>query len=512
MGDETDGSSSAAQGAHDTDNLESRGILGRLVAAMMPATAEASDEDGPNGTAAGAVRSPLPLGIGNLSRMRVEDVAIPKAEIEAVPLDIGKDDLVRVFRETGMTRLPVYDGTMDTPVGLVHLKDFALRHGFNGKGAPFVLKDMVRPLLYAPPSMPIGVLMQKMQSQRMHMALVIDEYGGVDGLVTIEDLIEQVVGEIEDEHDVDEGALWTVEKPGVYLVQARAPTGHREAAPVGIGLDQRGDQEVAERGRPRQAKARDMGLHVRATGAGADHPLAVQGQRPVDRVDPVELAIEAEQRAADLDRAVAGTQRHVLRVRRGAGKQVKKHGEDRRASGISHVRKDRIASVGGEFPACGQVFQHQKFADRLATRHGEGDGAHAKASVCLGQHGPALDLVPAIGRRDLGLDRDRRVGGSARRGIDLRHPPARQRRIAQRPQRAPRPDPARRSGPDMTRLAVTRAGLVDVKLQAGHPFGHQRDPAAPIRRRHRDRAGQGRSIVQRGHKGRGNGKRRNLDA
>lgn len=244
MGDETDGSSSAAQGAHDTDNMENRGILGRLVAAMMPATAEASDDDGPNGASSGVARSPLALGIGNLSRMRIEDVAIPKAEIEAVPMDIGKDDLVRVFRETGMTRLPVYDGTLDTPVGMIHLKDFALRHGFNGTGTAFVMKDMLRPLIYAPPSMPIGVLMQKMQSQRMHMALVIDEYGGVDGLVTIEDLIEQVVGEIEDEHDVDEGALWTVEKPGVYLAQARAPLDGFEAE-IGLKLvDDEDEEEV----------------------------------------------------------------------------------------------------------------------------------------------------------------------------------------------------------------------------------------------------------------------------
>ncbi|TCO72093.1 hemolysin family protein [Rhodovulum euryhalinum] len=239
MGDETDGSSSAAQGALETDNLESRGILGRLVAAIMPGSADASDEDEPNGAAA---RVGVPLGIGNLSRLRVEDVAIPKAEIEAVPLDIDKDELVRVFRETGMTRLPVYDGTLDTPVGMIHLKDFALRHGFNGKGTPFVLKEMIRPLLYAPPSMPIGVLMQKMQSQRMHMALVIDEYGGVDGLVTIEDLIEQVVGEIEDEHDIDEGALWTVEKPGVYLAQARAPLDAFEAE-VGMRLVEADDEE-----------------------------------------------------------------------------------------------------------------------------------------------------------------------------------------------------------------------------------------------------------------------------
>lgn len=163
------------------------------------------------------------LGMMNLRSKRVDDVAVPKADITAVPIDIEKDDLVKVFRESGNTRLPVYDGTLDTPVGLVHLKDFALNHGFNGKGKAFVLSKMLRPLIYAPPSMPIGVLLTKMQSDRMHMALVIDEYGGVDGLVTLEDLVEQVIGEIEDEHDVEEDVFWTQQDDGIYIAQAKAP-------------------------------------------------------------------------------------------------------------------------------------------------------------------------------------------------------------------------------------------------------------------------------------------------
>jgi magnesium and cobalt transporter len=155
-------------------------------------------------------------------------VAIPKADIVAVPIDITKEQLVQVFRDTGMTRLPVYEGTLDTPQGFVHLKDFALRHGFNQDGA-FSLKDEMRPLLYVPPSMRIGVLLQKMQAERRHMALVIDEYGGVDGLVTIEDLIEQVVGDIDDEHDIDEDNAWVEEKPGCYIALAKTPLEEFEA-------------------------------------------------------------------------------------------------------------------------------------------------------------------------------------------------------------------------------------------------------------------------------------------
>ncbi|MBT26302.1 MAG: magnesium/cobalt efflux protein, partial [Rhodobacteraceae bacterium] len=124
------------------------------------------------------------------------------------------------------------------------LKDFALRYGFNGNGqGPFAADQMLRPLLYVPPSMPIGVLLQKMQTERRHMALVIDEYGGVDGLVTIEDLIEQIIGEIEDEHDTEEADFWIKESEGQYLAQAKSPLDEFEAE---IGQSLTDAEEVDE--------------------------------------------------------------------------------------------------------------------------------------------------------------------------------------------------------------------------------------------------------------------------
>ena len=200
MGDSTDGSSNAARCAqvdsHESEE-EQGGFFRRIFDAFS--TGEENGED----EGASAPRSAAP-GLGNLRTLTVEDVSVPKADIVAVPIDITKDELVSVFRDSGKTRLPVYDGTLDSPVGMAHLKDFALTYGFNGKGNKVIdLGAMLRPLLYAPPSMPIGVMLQKMQTDRIHMALVIDEYGGVDGLVTMEDLIEQVIGEIEDEHDVE---------------------------------------------------------------------------------------------------------------------------------------------------------------------------------------------------------------------------------------------------------------------------------------------------------------------
>jgi len=183
--------------------------------------------------------------IANLRALRVEDVAVPKADIVSVPVTITKDDLVRTFRDSGLTRLPVYNGTLDTPLGFAHLKDLALRHGFNGNGGRLQLRKMLRPLLYVPASMPIGVLLAKMQADRRHMALVIDEYGGTDGLVTIEDLIEQVVGEIEDEHDVDEGQFWVLEKPGCYLAQAKTPLDEFQAE-INMDLTQAEDVDPEE--------------------------------------------------------------------------------------------------------------------------------------------------------------------------------------------------------------------------------------------------------------------------
>ena len=162
------------------------------------------------------------VNLRSIRRMRVDDVSVPRADIVAVSEHATLEELVAVFQSSTLSRLPVYAETLDQP----------RRAGApQGRGAELRLRrdrrrtstcaGLLRPLLYAPPSMPIGVLLQKMQAARIHMALVIDEYGGVDGLVTIEDLLEQIVGEIADEHDEDEGELWTAEAPGVFLAQAR---------------------------------------------------------------------------------------------------------------------------------------------------------------------------------------------------------------------------------------------------------------------------------------------------
>lgn len=207
MGDISDGSSNAAQ---------------RAQAVAPPKQSLWQRFFGPAEAALGTVPiEPETRALGLLQSRRIDEIAVPKADIVALPEEATLAEVVESFASSTLTRLPVYRETLDEPIGLIHLKDLALRHGF-GKGKSFKMDKLLRPLIYAPPSMPLSVLLQKMQAEHIHMALVIDEYGGVDGLVTIEDLLEQIVGEIIDEHDEEEAALWVEESPGVYLAHARA--------------------------------------------------------------------------------------------------------------------------------------------------------------------------------------------------------------------------------------------------------------------------------------------------
>ncbi len=211
-------------------------------------------------------------GLGNLRNLRVEDVAIPRVDIVAVPLEADLAKLTKIFQKSGHSRLPVYDENLDNPKGMVHIKDLALLYGFRTNPPKFDLKKTLRPLLFAPPSMPIGVLLQKMQTERLHLALVIDEYGGVDGLVTLEDLIEQVLGEIADEHDAKEDVLWVEESEGVFQVQARAPLDDFEKV-LGVKLlDDDNDEDIDTLG----GLAFMLAGHIPVRGEVLIHPLGYE--------------------------------------------------------------------------------------------------------------------------------------------------------------------------------------------------------------------------------------------
>ncbi|MEM8869682.1 MAG: hemolysin family protein [Pseudomonadota bacterium] len=237
MGDTTDGSSSAAHGAQteieDQTHRPTR-LWDRLFRRKTD-TGEPPQDNLELTEAQAADARAMLSNVHNLRGIRVQDVAVPRADIVAVTDAATLEDIVEVFRTSTLTRLPVYGETLDSPSGFIHLKDIALRYGFDCQDTRLDLRKLLRPLLYVPPSMPITVLLQKMQTERVHMALVIDEYGGVDGLVTIEDLVEQIVGEIADEHDADEAVGWSEEAPGVYLCSARAELEAFEAA-AGVDL------------------------------------------------------------------------------------------------------------------------------------------------------------------------------------------------------------------------------------------------------------------------------------
>jgi magnesium and cobalt transporter len=157
--------------------------------------------------------------------LRVDDVKVPRADIIAVDESISICELIAKFREAQHSRLPIYRDSLDDPVGLVHIKDVV---GLGELGADGIMRwpdvpisRVKRDILVAPPSMPASDLLVKMQTTQIHLALVIDEYGGTDGLVSIEDLVEEIVGDIGDEHDVDEAPHLTRLPDGAYEADAR---------------------------------------------------------------------------------------------------------------------------------------------------------------------------------------------------------------------------------------------------------------------------------------------------
>jgi len=190
--------------------------------------------------------------------LRVADIMIPRADIIALEETEPLSELLRIFEEGGISRIPMFNETLDDPRGMIHVKDVLhwlieeggvkiaettptesgdapiAIDGIDGNLAaidlsrPITVAKIRRPILYVPPSMPAMNLLLRMQTTRIHMALVVDEYGGTDGLVTIEDLVEQVVGEIEDEHDeaeetnIDSGAV------GGMTASARTPVAELE--------------------------------------------------------------------------------------------------------------------------------------------------------------------------------------------------------------------------------------------------------------------------------------------
>ena len=161
--------------------------------------------------------------IGNVLRLRdmtADDAMIPRPDIVAMKADLTLDAALALIREEGHSRMPVYREHLDDVIGMVHIKDV---FGFTDDPATFSLEKILRqPLLVAPQIRVLDLLLQ-MRQTHTHLALVVDEYGGIDGLVTIEDLVETIVGDISDEHDEVEGPMLTARADGAYDVIARLP-------------------------------------------------------------------------------------------------------------------------------------------------------------------------------------------------------------------------------------------------------------------------------------------------
>jgi len=192
-----------------------------------------------------------------LGTLTIEDVMVPRADIIAVDDTISVADLMGVFRQAEHSRVPVYHETLDDPRGMVHIRDLmswitaeaeackegSLNLGKVDLGRNIASINLLREILYVPGSMSVLDLLLKMQTTRLHLALVVDEYGGTDGLVSIEDLVEEVVGDIADEHDVEDEPLIKSDPRLGLVADARTPISDLEKH---LGLELASEEQEEE--------------------------------------------------------------------------------------------------------------------------------------------------------------------------------------------------------------------------------------------------------------------------
>ena len=233
-----------------------RGLFGMGSASVRDDIEDALEDADTNADFTPQERAILKNVLG-LHDVRVADVMVPRADIISVSIEATLGELLALFRTAGHSRLPVYGETLDDPRGMVHIRDFvdflASEPWFGlveppatvgpsekktladqGMKTPLSAARILRPVLFAPPSMPALDLLVKMQASRTHMALVIDEYGGTDGLVSMEDVVEAIVGDIEDEHDEQDRPGIVAIADGSYIVEARASL---EEVSEAVGFD-----------------------------------------------------------------------------------------------------------------------------------------------------------------------------------------------------------------------------------------------------------------------------------
>ncbi|HEY1943307.1 MAG TPA: hemolysin family protein [Roseiarcus sp.] len=300
-----------------------RGLFGLGQASVRDDIEDALDDAGTNADFTPQERAILKNVLG-LHDVRVADVMVPRADIIAVSIEATLGELLALFRTAGHSRLPVYGETLDDPRGMVHIRDFvdflASEAHFGlaepspaanpspeqktlaaqGMKTPLSAARILRPVLFAPPSMPALDLLVKMQASRTHMALVIDEYGGTDGLVSMEDVVEAIVGDIEDEHDEADRPGVVAAGDGSYVVEARTSLEDVSEA-VGFDFSKLADAEDVDTigGLLTAAAGRVPGRGEIVTGAG-DFEFEVLDADPrrVKRLKIVRRAVPRRRPAA----------------------------------------------------------------------------------------------------------------------------------------------------------------------------------------------------------------------
>ena len=205
-----------------------RGALGTKSDANWRETIEELIEDGDDvpDTEIAAHERKLIANVLRLRELTAVDIMVPRADIVAVDIETPMDDLRDILGKRAHSRIPVYRESLDDVIGLVHIKDVVTALGC--ESVPH-LRDIAREVSIVAPSMPLLDLLLEMRQSRQHMALVVDEFGGIDGLITIEDVVEEIVGEIQDEHDVDMPPHLETKPDSSWIADARLPVEDFEA-------------------------------------------------------------------------------------------------------------------------------------------------------------------------------------------------------------------------------------------------------------------------------------------
>lgn len=204
----------------DPSQVPPSGRLRRMFGFRRKAAIDPAPEPVTNGEDIQHNPHEMRLRLAEFQDLRVEDVMVARAEIKAVEVGMEFPELLKYFAEVTHSRLPVFRESLDDPIGFVHIKDVVTELAKGEETMKRPLEKLHRDVLYVPPSMKLTDLLVKMQSTRIHLALVVDEYGGTDGLVTLEDLVEEIVGDIEDEHDEEE-AMFVRRSQRIWEADAR---------------------------------------------------------------------------------------------------------------------------------------------------------------------------------------------------------------------------------------------------------------------------------------------------